>query len=173
MIRIARMEDLDQIMAIVKETVEDLKSENNFQWSDIYPNIDHFIQDIKNNDLFIYDKENQVAGFICINQKQDEAYKGLPWQSNKAAIVIHRFAIKRDNQRQKIGSKLLEYTEGFARNKGIYYIKVDTNTNNYRMNKLFEKNKFNFVGTIHLRDLIDKFNCYDKVLQKGENNEIR
>ncbi len=165
MIRIARYEDLDQILNIIKETIEDLTEQGNFQWSETYPTENHMKEDIKKASLYIFEKNNEVAGFICLNKHEDIAYKPLPWRKKGEAIVIHRFAVKRCYQRQKIGTKLIEFAENFARNKGIYYLKVDTNSKNIRMNALFKKMGFVFIGTIHLRNLTDPFNCYDKVLE--------
>jgi ribosomal protein S18 acetylase RimI-like enzyme len=163
-IRIARTDDLDQIMTIVKETIEDLNKEDNRQWSEEYPNRDHFSEDIKNNQLYIFEKEGKVAGFICLNTQEDEAYRGLPWRLEETALVIHRFAVSKEKQRQSIGTKLVEYAERFALNKNIKYLKVDTNSRNSRMNQLFRKMNFEFIGQINLRDLESKFNCYDKII---------
>jgi len=165
MIRIARLEDLDQILEIVKETVIDLQNEGNYQWDENYPTKINFETDLKNADLYVYEKNNEVAGFICINKKEDSAYLPLTWRRAKDAVVIHRFAVKRSYQRQKIGSKLVEFAEHFAENKGIKYIKVDTNSKNSRMNALFKHLGFEFVGQIHLRDVKEPFYCYDKILE--------
>ncbi len=171
MIRIARYDDLDQILIIVKETIKDLQSQGNFQWSEEYPTKANFENDIKQANLYIYEINNDVTGFICINKQEDIAYKPLSWNKLGEAIVIHRFAIKRSYQRQKIATKLIEYAERFAENKGINYIKVDTNSKNTRMNALFKNLKFQFIGQIYLRDLKVPFNCYDKII--GGENEIR
>lgn len=164
MIRIARYEDLDQILFIVKETVEDLQNQENYQWGKDYPTKLNFEDDIKHANLYIYEINNDVAGFICLNKQEDIAYKPLPWQKKGEAIVIHRFAIKRCYQRQKIATKLIEYVERFAINKGVNYIKVDTNSKNIKMNALFNKLNFHYIGQVYLRDLKVPFNCYDKVL---------
>ncbi|QVK17984.1 GNAT family N-acetyltransferase [Mycoplasmatota bacterium] len=164
MIRIARNEDLDQILMIVNETIEDLQKQDNYQWSDTYPTRKHFEEDIKNVNLYVFELNNEVAGFICINKKEDSAYQSLSWTKESCAIVIHRFAVKRSYQRQKIATKLIEFVEHFAKNKNINYIKVDTNSKNSRMNTLFNHLGYTFIGEINLRDLKDVFNCYDKIL---------
>lgn len=165
MIRIARREDINQIMAIVQETIEDLSKEGNVQWSDEYPMEEHFLNDISNNQLYIFETGDRVAGFICINTDEDVAYQGVNWRKNEPAIIIHRFAVKRDNQNGGIGTRLLEYAFRFARNKGLSYVKVDTNSKNSRMNRLFQKMGFELVGQIQLRNISDLFNCYDKILE--------
>jgi len=109
MIRIARNEDLDSIIGILKETIEDLHNEGNYQWNEDYPLRTHFEADIKNTCLYVAEVNNEVAGFICINTDEDLAYQPLPWRKEGLAIVIHRFAIKRSYQRQKIGTKLIDF----------------------------------------------------------------
>ena len=164
MIRIARYEDLEQILVIVKETIDDLQSQGNYQWSESYPTKENFENDIKQAKLYIYENNNEVAGFICINKNEDQTYKSLSWRKDTEAIVIHRFAVKRSYQRQKIATKLIEFVENFSKNKSINYIKVDTNSKNVKMNALFNKLGFEFIGTVNLRELEDVFNCYDKIL---------
>jgi ribosomal protein S18 acetylase RimI-like enzyme len=165
MIRIARLEDMDKILLIVKETIEDLQIEGNYQWDETYPTNLDFESDIKQASLYIYELEGDVAGFICINRNESEAYQGLPWRSKGDAVVIHRFAVKRPYQRQQIGTKLVEYAERFTKNKGINYLKVDTNSKNTRMNALFKKLDYQYIGTIQLRNVEAEFNCYDKILE--------
>lgn len=165
MIRIARYDDIEQILNIVKETIEDLQNDGNYQWGDDYPTKEHFLEDIKIASLYIFERNNEVAGFICLNKLEDEAYKSVNWQKENEAIVIHRFAVKRSYQNQRIGSKLLEFAENLARNKGINYLKVDTNSKNRKMNAFFQKHGFKFVGQINLRKVPDPFNCYEKVLE--------
>jgi|SRR5690554_482526 len=137
MIRIARYEDLIEILLIVKETIDTLQKQGNFQWSKDYPTKKHFEQDINNAHLYVYEIDNEVGGFICINNIENKEYYGLPWRKKDKAIVIHRFAVKRKYQRQKTGTKLMKFVESYAFKKGINYIKVDTNTKNIRMNALF------------------------------------
>ena len=173
MIRIARYEDLSEIMIIVKETIEDLQNEGNYQWSDNYPSYEQFETDIKHAELYVDVENNEVAGFICINKKADLAYELVKWTFNLEAIIIHRFAVKRKYQRMHIGTKLIEFVEEFALNNGVSYLKVDTNSKNRRMNAFFKYHNFNFIGTIHLRGLKDEFNCYEKKLGKGESYETR
>lgn len=168
MIRIARQDDVKQIMEIVKETVVDLNKEGNIQWSDEYPKEENFLNDIKEKSLYIYEQDCKVAGFICINTSEDQVYQGLSWSKDSTAIVIHRFAVRRDQQKRGVGSKLIEFAEKFAKNKQINYLRVDTNSKNSRMNQLFKKMGFQFIGTITLRNLPDLFNCYDKVLDQGD-----
>ena len=93
MIRKANMNDLESIMQIIKSTVEEMKTYNNTQWDENYPLEKDFVSDIKKQDLYIYEVDGEVAGFICLNYEEPEEYLGLNWSSNKKAMVIHRMAV--------------------------------------------------------------------------------
>lgn len=93
MIRKANMNDLESIMKIIKSTVEEMKTYNNTQWDENYPLEKDFVSDIKKQDLYIYEVDGEVAGFICLNYEEPEEYLGLNWSSNKKAMVIHRMAV--------------------------------------------------------------------------------
>lgn len=164
MIRKARLDDIEEILQIVSETIEDMRKEGNPQWNETYPTKEHFSKDINSGHLYIYEINKELAGFICINNIENKEYKNLVWSQNKQALVIHRFAVKRKYQRQKIGTKLMLFVEKYAREKSINYIKVDTNSTNIRMNALFKKLDYHFVGTIYMRNLDKEFNCYEKIL---------
>lgn len=164
MIRKARIDDIKDILEIVSETIEDMRKEGNPQWNETYPIKEHFLEDINNGHLYVYEINKEVRAFICINEIENKEYQHLVWGQNKQAVVIHRFAVKRKYQRQKLGTKLMLYVEKYAREKGLYYIKVDTNSTNKRMNALFNKLGYRFVGTIYMRNLVKEFNCYEKIL---------
>ena len=43
-----------------------------------------------------------------------------------------------------------------------------TPTQNSRMNRLFPKLGFNYVGQVRLRHVEDPFNCYDYIIESEE-----
>ena len=64
MIRKAKLSDLESIMDIINETVKEMKSYGNDQWDDNYPNKETFINDIKNERLYVCEEDNNIKGFI-------------------------------------------------------------------------------------------------------------
>ena len=53
MIRIAKKEEIDQILEITKACAESLISKDIFQWSEVYPSKEAFEKDIKRNELYV------------------------------------------------------------------------------------------------------------------------
>ncbi|HGS8948775.1 TPA: GNAT family N-acetyltransferase, partial [Clostridioides difficile] len=139
MIRKANMNDLESIMKIIKSTVEEMKTYNNTQWDENYPLEKDFVSDIKKQDLYIYEVDGEVAGFICLNYEEPEEYLGLNWSSNKKAMVIHRMAVNPNFRKTGIASKLVDFAEKLAVENNVSYLKSDTYSINSKMNLLLTK----------------------------------
>lgn len=122
MIRKANMNDLESIMKIIKSTVEEMKTYNNTQWDENYPLEKDFVSDIKKQDLYIYEVDGEVAGFICLNYEEPEEYLGLNWSSNKKAMVIHRMAVNPNFRKTGIASKLVDFAEKLAVENNVSYL---------------------------------------------------
>ncbi|MGL6064406.1 MAG: GNAT family N-acetyltransferase [Fusobacteriaceae bacterium] len=165
MIRKATINDLDAIMSIVKETVTEMKNNNNLQWSEEYPKDEDFSKDIKEETLYVKEVQNEILGFICINTVEAKEYKELQWATKEdKSVVVHRMAIKLSARKKGIGGELLYFTDKFAIEKGIFSLKSDTNIKNLNMNILFKKCGYNVVGEINFSGINDSFLCYEKNL---------
>ena len=109
MIRKAKISDVGTIMTIINETVKEMKSYGNNQWDENYPNSETFINDIKNDSLYVYEEDNNIKGFI--------------------------------------------------------YIKTDTYSLNTKMNSLFKKLGYKFIGEVKFLSKEKEFYCYEKILK--------
>lgn len=168
MIRKAVLNDLDNIMEIIKETVKEMKCYNNTQWDESYPQAGDFAKDIENGDLYVEDTEGQVLGFICVNYIEPAEYDGLNWSMKEKSIVIHRMAIDSRYRNQGIGTKLMKLAEEVAADNGVKYLKTDTYSINAKMNSLFRKCGFNLIGEMSFLGKEKPFYCYDKILETGK-----
>lgn len=57
MLRLATMQDLTRIMAIVQATVMEMHAYGNYQWDEVYPTEQDFASDITQGDLFVSEAE--------------------------------------------------------------------------------------------------------------------
>lgn len=62
MLRLATMQDLTRIMAIVQATVMEMHAYGNYQWDEVYPTEQDFAADITQGDLFVSEAERQICG---------------------------------------------------------------------------------------------------------------
>ena len=165
MIRKAKISDVGTIMTIINETVKEMKSYGNNQWDENYPNSETFINDIKNDSLYVYEEDNNIKGFICIDCNQAAEYENLNWSLNEKCMVAHRIAVNTKFRNSGIATKLMSFCEELALKEGIIYIKTDTYSLNTKMNSLFKKLGYKFIGEVKFLTKEKAFYCYEKILK--------
>lgn len=168
MVRKASMEDIVNIMKIINRTIEEMHSYNNDQWDENYPRKEDFINDIEKKNLFVLEREEKLGGFVCINKVEPVEYERLNWTLDEDAAIIHRMAVNPDYRRIGIGTELLKFAAEFALKNNIRYLKTDTYSVNTKMNSLFKKCGYSFIGEINFLRKDKPFNCYEKILQISE-----
>lgn len=167
MIRKAQMNDIDKIEIIIADIKAEMKRINNLQWDDDYPKTSHFINDIKDENLYVYvGEDDEIKGLICINLVEPSEYKSLNWSLDKKAIILHRMAVSLSSRKQGIATTLMQFAEKLAIKQGIHYIRTDTYSTNKKMNLLFKKLGYKHVGYMSFQGRPYPFNCYDKQLSR-------
>jgi len=146
MITKAKFSDVEEIMEIIKTTVEEMKSYNNTQWDESYPQGKDFEKDIEKGELYVESEGEHIRGFICVNYIEPLEYSDLQWSSNEKCMVVHRMAVNSKFRNSGVGSKLMNFVEELAVRNGVKYLKTDTYSINTKMNSLFKKFNYEFVG---------------------------
>lgn len=162
--RKAQLEDIKEIMVIIRKTIAEMQSYHNTQWDEFYPQEKDFMSDIQEGDLYVSEKDGRIVAVICVNKIEPAEYNGLDWSKGKDSMVIHRMAVDPEYRRNGVGRKLMNFAEDLAMKSNINYLKTDTNSINEKMNALFVKCDYNFVGEMSFLGKETPFYCYDKVL---------
>ncbi|MGV8983918.1 GNAT family N-acetyltransferase [Clostridium sp.] len=165
MIRKASLEDLKDIMEIIKQTIIVMHTYNNYQWDENYPKEKDFIDDIQKQNLFVLEKEDKIAGIICINKEEPAEYTEMNWTLNEAALVIHRMSVSPSYRRKGIGTELMKFADELALKNNLRYIKTDTYSINPNMNALFVRCRYKLIGEMSFLGKEKPFYCYEKVLK--------
>ena len=151
----ATIENLDDIMHIIKGSQAYLKSQGVDQWQDGYPNNETIGNDIDNNNSYILLQDNMILAVAAVIEGPDKTYKSIyngNWVTDNEYMVIHRMAVNPRFHGQGIGTKIIKHVEQITRKKGIKSIKVDTHKANISMQKVLIKNEFEYCGIIYLED---------------------
>lgn len=164
--RKAVMDDTKEIMQIIKKTIAEMRTYNNTQWDENYPQEKDFMDDIQRGDLYVAEREGKLVGFICINKVEPVEYNGLDWASNEDCMVVHRMAVSPDHRRGGIGTELIKFADELALANNIRYLKTDTYSINIKMNALFKKCGYDLVGKMSFLGKEKPFYCYNKILNK-------
>ncbi|WP_019155579.1 GNAT family N-acetyltransferase [Robertmurraya massiliosenegalensis] len=164
MLRQGKIEDIDALMMIVKDTVTIMAEEQNDQWNDTYPNVEIFTEDVDNVALYVMEKSNNLIGSITVDQNEPLEYKGIPWENEGPAYTFHRLVVDPNERGSGIASQLIQHAEKIAIKNGVPYLRIDTYSLNRKAQRLFMKLGYKKAGemSFHGREL--PFYCYEKKL---------
>ncbi|AKN33710.1 acetyltransferase [Clostridium carboxidivorans P7] len=160
--RKAVIEDTKEIMQIIKETIAEMRTYNNTQWDENYPQEKDFMKDIQRGDLYVAEREGKLVGFVCINKVEPVEYTGLNWSLKEDCMVVHRMAVNPNYRRSGIGTELMKFADELALANNIRYLKTDTYSINTKMNALFKKCGYHLIGEMSFLGKEKPFYCYEK-----------
>jgi ribosomal protein S18 acetylase RimI-like enzyme len=165
-VRLAKIEDVPEIMELVGHVVPLMLATGNLQWDHTYPNPAVFERDIALNQLWVLEEEGLIAGIAAITTDQEPEYTNVGWDLAEPSIVVHRLAVDPAFRGKGIADALMRHSETVARDRGIAILRVDTNSENAATQKLFPKLGYTFAGEtgFSFRPGL-RFLCYEKRLQ--------
>jgi ribosomal protein S18 acetylase RimI-like enzyme len=164
-IRLATLQDLTALMALVRRVVPLMRSAGNLQWDENYPNEVVFERDIDLRQLWIAEIGPDIAGIAAITMDQEPDYAQVGWDISEAAIVVHRLAVDPAFRGVGVASSLMQTAERIAADRAISVVRVDTNTRNAATQRLFPKLGYQLAGEINLQFRPGlRFFCYEKRL---------
>jgi ribosomal protein S18 acetylase RimI-like enzyme len=147
--------DANSVMNIIKQAQVYFNEHGINQWQDNYPNFETVKNDISNKNGYVLLKDNNVVGTVVVIYEGDKNYESIfngEWISNDEYAVIHRIAIDSKYKGLGLSSVIIRNIEEICLNKGVHSIKVDTHKENISMQKLLQKNGFQYCGIIYLED---------------------
>lgn len=147
--------DILDVMIIINQAQEYLKSQNIDQWQNNYPNEETIASDIDLGYGYVLTEGTKIIATSAISfdgePTYDKIYEGQ-WLSDFDYAVIHRIAVNSDLKGKGLSSLILDETERLCKDKSIRSIKVDTHEQNTSMQRLLIKNGFTKCGLILLKD---------------------
>ncbi|MBF8456318.1 GNAT family N-acetyltransferase [Kaistella sp. G5-32] len=163
-LRRAEISDQVKIWDILQQAVQRRKNDGSNQWQDGYPNSETAIIDIQNKVGFVFEKDNEIAGYAAIIFDVEPAYENIEgkWLSEGEYAVIHRVAVSERFLGQGIATELFLKIEDFVKSKQVVSIKVDTNFDNVQMLKILDRLKYSYCGEVHFRGSPRK--AFEKIL---------
>lgn len=164
--RKTKLNDVKNIMKIIDQAKDYLKSEKIDQWQNKYPNEDTIIEDINNGNSYVLMKGNNIIGTTALIFDIEETYNSIyngKWISNNDYAVIHRIAMDVNYKGKDLGGRVINEVEKIALEKNIHSIKVDTHRKNISMKNFLKKNNFKYCGVIYLEDGNERL-AFEKLL---------
>lgn len=146
MIRLAKKDDLKEILHVFKIAREFMKITGNpNQWGDNYPNQEILQEDILLNRLFVFQENDEILGAFVYFEGVEPTYNKIDgaWKDNSSYGVIHRVA--NSGKIKGMVKKIIEFTQN-------PHLRIDTHKENSVMQHVLEKNGFYPCGIIYLQD---------------------
>lgn len=147
--------DINNIMTIIRQAQAYFKEQGIDQWQNNYPNTGTISDDIDNQHSYVLLKDNKIVATAAVSFDGEKTYDFIhegKWISNNEFAVIHRIAVDNTYKGLGLSAEIIKSVEKLCLSKGVYSIKVDTHKENIPMQKLLEKNKFQYCGVIYLED---------------------
>jgi GNAT superfamily N-acetyltransferase len=148
MIRKAQQQELPQIMTIYENARSFMaKNGNPGQWQNGYPSENLLKNDLKQEQLYVYEDEKGIGAVFVYFIGDEPTYHEIngAWLNEKPYGVLHRIAVARYGE--GIASKCLAWCLTQCGN-----MRGDTHADNASMQRLFNKNGFARCGIIHVED---------------------
>lgn len=158
-IRIANIEDLNRIIQITNKCVTHLNNQHIFQWDELYPTKNDFLEDIENEFLFVVSQHETVQGCVCVNEREHPGYEKANWKGEKFC-VIHKLITNPKLEETGYGKALMAHVETFAKSNQMDSIRLDCFTLNKRANRFYNSLGYVKRGETSFRKGL--FNLYEK-----------
>lgn len=167
-IRETRIQEIKQIMTIIRMAQQSLRSSSIDQWQDGYPNEEVIMEDIRKRQSYVVEKDGKLIGTAVISLEKEHTYDKITngeWMTGKETVyvVIHRIATHEECKRQGIAGRLLKYAEEVGKEHGAVSIRIDTHPDNFIMQSWLGKNDFSYCGWIYLKNGALRY-AYEKAL---------
>jgi len=166
MIRLAKHEDVNNIIEITKACAKHMINNSIYQWNDHYPTISAFKKDVDRQELFVLENGKSIVGCIVISTLIDKEYLPVKWLTkNKNNIYIHRLAIHPEFQGKGLAQKLMNFAEKYAKKNNFSSIRLDTFSKNKKNQLFYELRGYKKLEEIYFPKQSEfPFYCYELVL---------
>ncbi len=149
-LRLATADDIPALLNLLTRIIPIMHESGNFQWDEHYPNATVFGQDIAKQQLWLALIDGAIAGLAALTEDQEPEYAQVGFDLNERAIVTHRLAVDPAFRGQGVAVALLNKAEQLAHERGIRFLRVDTNSENQITQRLFPKLGYRYAGDISL-----------------------
>lgn len=171
MIKIASINDKNEIMTLIKAAIEEMNTNNIDQWDEIYPNTSIIENDLYSNALYKYEDNGNITAIITIDEQGSPEYDEIKWSDTSGNfIVIHRLTVHPDYQGRGIAKTMMKFSEELPLQNAKSSIRLDAFTKNQYATNLYKCLEYDLKGTVQFRKGI--FYCFEKLINPIDSRKI-
>ncbi|MGL5646621.1 MAG: GNAT family N-acetyltransferase [Clostridium sp.] len=141
-IRLAGLEDREQIVELIKRRMKWMDKRNLYQWNktnylERYPN-KYFDKIINEKIVFVANENAKVVGVMALFKEDDR------WETKDKALYVHHLAI--DEEFKGLGIEMLKFAEKYGTEVKVEFIRLDSQKTNFKLNNYYENIGYKNVG---------------------------
>jgi len=164
-IRVAKVEDIDELMRLVASCIERMRMIGIDQWDEVYPDRGTIDADIRSSAAFLAVLANEISGLVVMNEHQEPEYADVPWTTHGRAAVVHRLMVSPKVEGLGVGRALMGFVEKRAIVLGYDCIRLDVFCKNPRAVSFYEGAGYKHAGQVRFRKGF--FYCLEKAIAAG------
>lgn len=172
-IREAKIEELDKVMAFYKMMCRELAAKDFLkkEYKGGFPSVKMVTEAIKNSCLYVGEENGEIAAAYIMDNECDPAYDAVPWRvdaDKEHAVVLHALRVSPQYGGRGYAGRLVEHAAETARAKGRKAIRLDCLVENTIAHKLYLSHGFQIVGEteMYYEDIGErrKFLMFERVI---------
>lgn len=148
---IAQPGDTEDVMALLVEIAEWLKSRGSTQWAGLLEGRDshHTADAIRRGDVFVFKRDGEIAGMVLLLSRPSQWDREL-W-GDKAfdgdgAVYLHRLAVRRKYARAGLGRTILNWCTSGIHYPAKTWMRLDCIADNSTLNSFYADNGYVYDG---------------------------
>ena len=168
MISVGQLNELEAILQLTRACGQHMRDNGIDQWDEQYPDRAVLVNDLQTETLFAYREGDEILGVVVLNETQDEEYGDVSWSTSEEDrnIVVHRLAVRPDQQGRGLGRKLMDFAEQWARDNRYDAIRLDTYSQNPRNQRFYTHRGYTNLGPVFLKYKREHpYFCYELLLR--------
>ncbi len=145
--RLAEENDIEEIYNLIKTAICNMEKQNIFQWDELYPVKEDFLEDIRKQQLFIGLLDDAISVVYAVNKECEEEYQNGKWKYPDCEYrIIHRLCVNPAYQNQGIAGDTLSHIEKELRKMNVEAVRLDVFRKNPFALSLYFSNGYEKVG---------------------------
>jgi len=123
--QLATVDDIEQVLTMIRDLSQWLKTKGIQQWSDAFPR-DVLEREISRDELFVLRDGDKVIASVALSTKAGELWNS----TNDNALYLHRLTVLRSRAGEKIGQGMMAWAEDESKRKGASLLRLVCDANN-------------------------------------------
>lgn len=144
-IQLAKPEDLQEIVKVIRETSKWLKAKGILQWSDHFP-VSRLEEELLHGELFsVMHHSQKIMETLSLSQRKNEFWP----TDDTTATYLNRIAISRDSAGLNLGSEIINWAKESTRKQGASYLRLNCDKANPFLPNFYKECGFHCKGEFY------------------------